>query len=55
MSFYEREGLLAEPPRRASGYRQYPMNTADRVRFTKRAKELGATVFPCYRFRWRTG
>jgi hypothetical protein len=22
--FYEREGLIAEPPRRQSGYRQYP-------------------------------
>jgi DNA-binding transcriptional MerR regulator len=22
--FYEREGLIKKPPRRASGYRQYP-------------------------------
>ena len=42
--FYEREGLIDEPPRRASGYRQYPMNTADRVRFIKSAKELGFTL-----------
>ena len=42
--FYEREGLIDKPPRRASGYRQYPVNTADRVRFIKRAKELGFTL-----------
>lgn len=42
--FYEREGLLKEPPRRASGYRQYPADTVDRVRFIRRAKELGFTL-----------
>jgi MerR family transcriptional regulator, copper efflux regulator len=39
--FYEREGLIDQPPRRVSGYRAYPADTADRVRFIKRAKELG--------------
>ena len=42
--FYEREGLIAEPPRRESGYRQYPLQTVDRVRFIKRAKELGFSL-----------
>jgi len=42
--FYEREGLIEEPPRRASGYRQYPTDTVDRVRFIKRAKELGFSL-----------
>lgn len=42
--FYEREGLIAEPPRKASGYRQYPLETVDRIRFTRRAKELGFTL-----------
>lgn len=42
--FYEREGLIEEPPRRASGYRQYPADTVDRVRFIKRAKELGFSL-----------
>jgi MerR family mercuric resistance operon transcriptional regulator len=42
--FYEREGLIEEPPRRASGYRQYPTDTVDRVRFIRRAKELGFTL-----------
>lgn len=42
--FYEREGLIAEPPRRESGYRQYPPQTVDRVRFIKRAKDLGFSL-----------
>lgn len=42
--FYEREGLIEEPPRRASGYRQYPGDTVDRVRFIKRAKEFGFSL-----------
>lgn len=42
--FYEREGLLKEPPRRVSGYRQYPADTVDRVRFIRRAKYLGFTL-----------
>ncbi|MBI3185134.1 MAG: MerR family DNA-binding protein [Myxococcales bacterium] len=42
--FYEREGLIAEPPRRASGYRQYPPQTVRRVRFIRRAKDLGFTL-----------
>ena len=42
--FYEREGLIAEPPRRRSGYRQYPSDTVRRVRFIRRAKDLGFTL-----------
>jgi MerR family mercuric resistance operon transcriptional regulator len=42
--FYEREGLIEEPPRRASGYRQYPEETVARIRFIKRAKELGFSL-----------
>ena len=42
--FYEREGLLAQPPRRRSGYRQYPPDTVRRVRFIRRAKDLGFTL-----------
>lgn len=44
LRFYEREGLIPEPPRRESGYRQYPAATIDRVRFIKQAKELGFTL-----------
>lgn len=42
--FYEREGLIAAPPRRESGYRQYPPDTVRRVRFIRRAKDLGFTL-----------
>ena len=31
--FYEREGLLEEPPRRASGYRQYSEQVVKRIHF----------------------
>ncbi len=42
--FYEREGLIAAPPRSESGYRQYPADTVARLRFVKKAKELGFSL-----------
>src|SRR3954452_21552827 len=42
--FYERQGLLEEPQRRASGYRQYDGEAVDVLRFIRRAKELGFTL-----------
>lgn len=42
--YYEREKLLPEPPRLASGYRVYPDQTVRRVRFIKRAQEIGFTL-----------
>jgi MerR family copper efflux transcriptional regulator len=42
--YYERARLIAEPPRRASGYRQYPEETVRRLRFIRRAKALGFTL-----------
>ena len=42
--FYEREGLLHEPERRASGYRQYDEEAVAVLRFIRRAKELGFTL-----------
>lgn len=42
--FYEREGLLEEPPRRASGYRQYSEQAIRRIRFIKRAQLLGFSL-----------
>ena len=44
LRFYEREGLLPEPPRRPSGYRRYPADAVARVRFIKRAQELGFSL-----------
>lgn len=42
--FYEREGLIPEPPRSGSGYRQYPPEAVRRIRFIKRAQALGFTL-----------
>lgn len=42
--YYEREGLLPEPPRLASGYRMFPESAVRRVRFIKRAQELGFSL-----------
>lgn len=42
--YYERRGLLAEPDRRASGYRQYESEAVAILRFIRRAKELGFTL-----------
>ncbi len=39
--FYERKGLLPEPPRTRAGYRQYPGDTVDRVKFIRRAQGIG--------------
>lgn len=42
--YYEREGLLPEPLRRASGYRHYNESVINRLRFIRRAKDLGFTL-----------
>ena len=42
--FYEREGLLAAPGRLPSGYRQYPPEAVERVKFLRRAQRLGFTL-----------
>jgi MerR family transcriptional regulator, copper efflux regulator len=42
--FYERQGLVAQPPRPARGHRQYPVSSVGRIRFIKRAQELGFTL-----------
>jgi Hg(II)-responsive transcriptional regulator len=42
--FYEKRGLVPEPARNASGYRQYTADAVQRVRFIKRAQELGFTL-----------
>jgi DNA-binding transcriptional MerR regulator len=42
--YYERRGLLEEPPRRASGYREYPESDLARLGFIRRAQGLGFTL-----------
>lgn len=42
--FYEREGLIEDPPRSASGYRYYPSEAVARLKFIKRGKQLGFSL-----------
>ncbi len=42
--YYERRGLILEPPRRDSGYREYPLEAVARIQFIKRAQELGFSL-----------
>jgi len=42
--YYERRGLLPRPPRNASGYRLFPAEAARRLRFIRRAQELGFSL-----------
>jgi len=42
--FYEREGLIDDPRRRSSGYREYAPDVVHRIRFIRHAKELGFTL-----------
>ena len=42
--FYERKGLIDEPPRKQSGYRQYDTSVVDRLLFIQQAKMLGFTL-----------
>ncbi len=42
--YYERRGLIPKPSRRGSGYRQYSQDTITRIRFIKRAQELGFSL-----------
>ena len=42
--YYERRGLIPEPPRRESGYREFPPEYIERILFIKRAQALGFTL-----------
>jgi MerR family copper efflux transcriptional regulator len=42
--YYERNGLIPEPVRRASGYREYEPADLKRLRFIMRAKDLGFSL-----------
>jgi len=42
--YYQRRGLIDQPIKPAVGYRQYPVETVNRIRFIKRAQELGFTL-----------
>jgi len=42
--FYQRSGLMQEPDRPLSGFREYTIDDARRVRFIKRAQTLGFSL-----------
>lgn len=42
--YYQRRGLLDEPPKPLGGHRRYAPEQAKRVRFIKRAQALGFTL-----------
>ena len=44
LRYYERRGLLPRPPRKRSGYREFPDDAVRMVRFIKRAQDLGFTL-----------
>ena len=44
LRYYEKRGLLEEPDRSPAGYRSYRPETVRRVRFIRRAQELGFTL-----------
>jgi MerR family mercuric resistance operon transcriptional regulator len=44
VKFYERQGLVEQPPRPAWGYRTYPPQAVARIRFIRRAQELGFSL-----------
>lgn len=44
LRYYERRGLLPDPPRTAGGYRSYGPEAVRRVRFVKHAQELGFSL-----------
>ena len=44
LRYYERQGLVARPPRSRSNYRLYSEETVRRVQFIKRAQQLGFSL-----------
>lgn len=42
--YYERIGVLTPPQRDGSGYRSYPSQSTNEIRFIKRAKAVGFTL-----------
>ncbi len=42
--YYQRLGLIEEPAKPAEGYRLYPEQTIEQIRFIRRAQELGFTL-----------
>jgi DNA-binding transcriptional MerR regulator len=44
LKFYEKKGIILEPARDDSGYREYDLGSIERIEFTKMAKSAGFTL-----------
>lgn len=44
IKYYQRKGLINEPVKPATGYRQYPTEVIARIQFIKRAQQSGFTL-----------
>jgi MerR family copper efflux transcriptional regulator len=42
--FYERKGLIPQPPKPRDGYRLYAPDTVERIRFIRKAQEIGFSL-----------
>jgi MerR family transcriptional regulator, mercuric resistance operon regulatory protein len=42
--YYQRRGLLDEPPRPLTGHRRYPVAAVERIAFIRRAQQLGFSL-----------
>jgi len=42
--FYERQGLIEQPFKPDNGFRRYPPETVRKIRFIRRAKEIGFSL-----------
>ncbi|MBB6449659.1 MerR family mercuric resistance operon transcriptional regulator [Geomicrobium halophilum] len=42
--YYEKRGLISEPPRTESGYRKFPQGVIKDIQFIKRAQDVGFTL-----------
>lgn len=42
--YYERRGLIFDPPRNKSGHRQYPLEALKKTQFIKRCQALGFSL-----------
>ncbi|GAA0463568.1 MerR family transcriptional regulator [Alkalibacillus silvisoli] len=42
--YYEKRGLISEPPRTESGYRMFPKEVIQDIQFIKRAQDIGFTL-----------
>lgn len=42
--FYQKQGLIPEPPRPPNGFRKYPVEVIRKIRFIRSAKDLGFSL-----------